>query len=131
MPDCPSLLWTLAAITCAMCPIVTTGKARPLRHYSSDRTAVTGRLPIATKSYGPLVEPNCSSVMSCCAITGYCSSVMGCCANKKQILYLKTRTAYEQKNPRRVVLFKLFKAETTKSDYAVTMQIKLDLSYIN
>jgi hypothetical protein len=25
-----------------------------------------------------------------------------CCANNKQILYLKTRTVYEQKNPRRI-----------------------------
>jgi hypothetical protein len=42
----------------ATCPIVATGEARLLLlgHHSSDRTAVAGRLPVATEGYRPLLQ---------------------------------------------------------------------------
>jgi hypothetical protein len=43
---------------CATCPIVAMGKLCPplLGRHSSDGTVTAGRLPIATESYGPLVQ---------------------------------------------------------------------------
>jgi hypothetical protein len=43
---------------CATCPTVATDEARPLLrgHHSSDRTAVTDRLSVATEGYRPVLH---------------------------------------------------------------------------
>jgi hypothetical protein len=43
---------------CATCPTVATGEARPLvlGHHSSDRTAASDCLPVATEGYGQLLQ---------------------------------------------------------------------------
>jgi hypothetical protein len=43
---------------CTTCLKVVMGEARPslLRYHGSDGTAAAGRLPVATKDYGPLVH---------------------------------------------------------------------------
>jgi hypothetical protein len=49
---------TSSNCACAMCPIVTTGKAclSLLGHHSSNGITATGRLSIATEGYRPLVQ---------------------------------------------------------------------------
>jgi hypothetical protein len=44
--------------TCATCPTVATGDARPLLlgHHSSNGTAVMSNLSVATEGYGPLLQ---------------------------------------------------------------------------
>jgi hypothetical protein len=43
---------------CATCPTVETDEVRPLLlgYHISDGTAAVGRLPVATKGYGPLLQ---------------------------------------------------------------------------